>query len=399
MTVTETEKILARGCGREKVRPGEIVEVEVDRAMIHDNNAALVIGNFGKIVDASVRDPKRVAFFIDHHSPSTSTKAVKHQSLMRRFAKEHGIGLFYDCGQGISHIVMLEEALAGRGKIVVGTDSHTTGEGADGAFATGIGATEMAAVLATGRIWLRTPETVRVELAGHLSQNADVRDLMTQVLGRFGPEGANYCAVEFHGAGAEAMSREERVVCCVLSMEMGAKNALFASGEDTAECSRTERFDLRTVEPTIAIPSLPTNARPLSEVASQKIRIDQAFAGSCTGGLLRDLKKASEVVQGKKVAEGVRFLVIPASRKIYNEALALGYLKILHDAGAVIGSPACGACGGHDAGILAEKEVCIANSPRNMEGRMGAGGVVYLGSTATVAASAVAGHVTGAERD
>ncbi len=393
---TLSENILARGCGKASVRPGEIVDVRVDRAMIHDNNAGLVIKNFNNIVDAKVWEPGRVAFVIDHHSPSTTVKAVKHHRAMRQFAKEHGIGAFHDCGSGISHIVMLEENLANAGEIVVGTDSHTTGEGAKGAFATGIGATEMAAVLATGKIWFMVPETIKVVLNGALPRDVDARDVMNNVLARFGPDGANYQAVEFHGPAAVAMSEEERTMCCVLAMEMGAKNALFADqSEAGAQYARVEEFDVSAMEPTVAVPNLPTNAKPLRDIVPQKIAVDQAFIGACTGGLLHDLENAARVLKGRKVAPGVRLLVIPASRKIYNAALSRGYLQTLHDAGAVIGSPACGGCGGHDAGILAEGEVCVANSPRNMDGRMGAGGIVYLAGAATVAASAVKGYITG----
>ncbi len=395
---TLTETMLARGCGKPSVRPGEIVDVRVDRAMIHDNNAGLVIKNFNNIIDAKVWDPARVVFVIDHHSPSSTVKAVKHHSAMRRFAKENGIDAFFDCGSGISHIVMLEEALAAKGEIVVGTDSHTTGEGALGAFATGIGATEMAVVLATGAIWFRVPETIRVVLDGTPPPGLDARDVMNAVLARFGPDGANYCAVEFHGAAADAMGLEERAMCCTLAMEMGAKNALFAdTGAVDADAvySRTETFDVSAMEQTVAVPNLPTNARPLREVARENIAIDQAFVGACTGGLLRDLKAAADVLEGRTVAKGVRLLVIPATRKIYNAALEKGYLKTLHDAGAIIGSPACGGCGGHDAGILAEGEVCVAASTRNMDGRMGAGGAVYLASAAVVAASAARGYITG----
>jgi homoaconitate hydratase family protein len=365
--------------------------------MIHDNNAGLVIKNFRNIIDAKVRDPARVVFVIDHHSPSSTVKAVKHHRAMREFAREHGIGKFYDCGSGISHIVMLEEGLAGPGEIVAGTDSHTTGEGALGAFATGIGATEMAVAVATGTIWLRVPETIKIALNGTMPLGIDARDVMNAVLARFGPDGANYCAVEFHGPAA-AMSMEERAMCCVLAMEMGAKTALFADAgavDADAAYSRVEEFDVSAMERTVAVPNLPTNAKPLREVASQKIAIDQAFVGSCTGGLLRDLEAAAGVLKGRRVAPGVRLLVIPATRKIYNAALENGCLKTLHDAGAIIGSPACGGCGGHDAGILAEGEVCIAASTRNMDGRMGAGGTVYLASAAVVAASAARGFITG----
>jgi 3-isopropylmalate dehydratase large subunit len=401
---TEAEKILARGCGRARTQAGEIVEVEVDRAMVHDNNAALVIENFGRISGASVKHPNRAAFFIDHHSPSTTVKATLHHDLMRRFTKEHGIERFHDCGCGISHVTMLEEDLARSGEIVVGTDSHTTGEGARGAFATGIGATEMAAVLVTGRIWFRVPETICVIFEGTLPKDTCARDLMNCVLSRFGPEGANYRSVEFQGDGIDALSFDDRIMCCVMSMEMGAKNAMFVQHPDQhpdpdAEYVRTERFDLNGIEPNVAVPSSPTNAWPLSEIETQKIRINQAFIGSCTGGLLSDIEKAAGILRGKKVAKGVRLLVIPASKKIYGETLSLGYIEALHDAGAIIGSPACGACGGHDVGILAKGEVCVANSPRNMKGRMGAGGAIYLGSAATVAASAMAGYVTAYKSD
>jgi homoaconitate hydratase family protein len=396
MAMTLTEKILSRGCGRDSVKPGEIVNVDVDRAMIHDNNAGLVIKYFNEIIRPDVWDPDKVVFFIDHHSPSTTPKAVKHHDTMRKFAAAQGISRFYDCGSGISHVVMLEEGLAGAGEIVVGTDSHTTGEGAMGSFATGIGATEMAAVLATGKVWLRIPPTIKIEVEGALPEDVDARDLMASILRRFGPDGANYCAVEFHGSACRNMSLDERTMCCVMSMEMGAKNALFSDEEHAGDArySAVEAFDAGLVEPMVAVPSLPTNGQPAREVARQNIRIQQAAIVSCAGALLKDLAAASRILEGRKVASGTRLLVIPASRKIYSKALESGYLKILHDAGAIIGSPSCGACGGHDAGILAEGEVCISTSTKNMSGRMGAGGIVYLGSAATAAASAVRGVIT-----
>ncbi|GHS85869.1 3-isopropylmalate dehydratase large subunit [Synergistales bacterium] len=405
MCPTRAINILSSKCGKGDafsgrfVHPGEIVDAPVDRAMIHDNNAALVIENFGKITGASVWSPDKIAFFIDHHSPSTSVGAVKHHSLMRRFAHDNGISEFFDCGHGISHVVMIEEGLAAPGEIVVGTDSHTTGEGASGAFATGIGATEMAAVLATGRVWLRVPETLKISLSGVWPNKVCARDVMTAVLGRLGPEGASYRSVEFQGSAADAMSLEDRIVCCVMSMEMGAKNALFVpQPDDDAQYERVEYFDASAMTQMAALPGLPTNAVPLAELEGERVKIDQAFIGSCAGGLLGDIESAAKVLEGKHVADGVRLLVIPATRRIYGEALKRGYIKILHDAGAVIGSPACGGCGGHDAGILAPGEVCVANSARNMKGRMGAGGVVYLVNSATVALSAVRGHITGEER-
>ena len=392
--MTLTEQLLARGAGRESVRAGEIVEVNVDRAMIHDNNAGLVIDHFGHIVDPVVWDPDKVVFFIDHHSPSTSVKAVKHHDSMRKFAQKYGISRFYDCGCGISHTVMLEEGLAAKGLIVVGTDSHTTGEGALGAFATGIGATEMASVLVTGKLWFLVPETVKVVVNGSLGFGVDARDVMNVVLSKFGPDGANYCAVEFHGPVCRAFTVEERAMCCVLSMEMGAKNALFAD-EDTGDegYKAVVTINADEIGPTIAVPPLPTNAQPVEEVAPENIAIQQAAIVSCSGALLKDLEIAARILRGRKVHDGVRLLVSPATRRIWNEALHLGYIEALHDAGAVICAPTCGACGGHDMGILAPGETCISCSPRNMPGRMGAGGIVYLGSSASVAAAAVAGRI------
>jgi len=392
--MTLTEQILAKGARRVEVHAGEIVEVSVDRAMIHDNNAGLVIDHFGHIVDPTVWDSDKVVFFIDHHSPSTSVKAVKHHDSMRKFAQKYGIRKFFDCGCGISHTVMIEEGLAAKGLIVVGTDSHTTGEGALGAFATGIGATEMASVLVTGKLWFRVPPTVKVVVNGALGPGVDARDVMNVVLSKFGPDGANYCAVEFHGPVCRAFTLEERAMCCVLSMEMGAKNALFAE-ENTGDegYEKIVVIDAEEIGPTIAVPPLPTNARPVKEVAAQNIAVQQAAIVSCSGALLKDLAIAAQILKGRKVHEGVRLLVSPASRTIWNKALHLGYIEALYDAGAVICAPTCGACGGHDMGILAPGETCISCSPRNMSGRMGAGGIVYLGSSASVAAAAVAGKI------
>lgn len=398
MRGTFAERILAKASNKRFVQPGEIVEVAVDQVMIHDNNAALVIKAFNEIVDATIWDPGKIAFFIDHHSPSTSQKSTEHHKLMRNFAKRHNISSFFDCGKGISHIVMLEEQLAIRGEIVVGTDSHTIGEGAGGAFAVGIGATEMAAVISNGKIWFRVPETIKIILEGTPSQEIDTRDIMSAVMRKIGPEGANYCSVEFHGAAARAMSLDARIMCCVMCAEMGAKNAVFQEEDSDIKYSAIEIFDVSTIEPSVAVPSLPTNIRPLREIEEQKIAIDQAVIGSCAGGLLSDMKIAAEILNGKKIARGVRLLVIPASRNIYNAALTLGYMKILHDAGAIISSPACGACGAHDLGVLSDQEVCVANTPRNMKGRMGTGGVIYLAGTAIVAASAIKGYITGKGR-
>ncbi len=395
--MTESEKILAVKSGKTSVRPGDIVEVPVDMAMIHDNNAALTIENFYKINSASVWSPERITLFMDHHSPSTTAKAAKHHDTMRKFAAEHGIKKVHECGCGISHVVMYEEALLKKGEVVVGTDSHTTGEGVNGCFAVGIGASEMAAVLVKGSIWFKVPETVRINAYGKFPFGVMPRDLVNSILSYFGPNGANYCAVEYGGDAFLTMPLDGKIMACVMSAEMGAKNAMVLGNEVTSESEGyrvVKNFNAETLEPTVALPGLPTNIAPISEVVPEKIKVNQAAVASCAGALLSDLAAAAAVLKGRRVGSGVRLLVMPATREIYNRALALGYLSILSDAGAVITSPSCGACGAHDAGILAPGEVCISSSTRNMPGRMGDGGVVYLASSAAVAASAITGYIS-----
>jgi len=396
-TMTITEKILANNSGKDYVKPGEIIEVTVDKAMIHDNNAALVIENFERIYSPEVWDPDKVVFFIDHHTPSTTVKASKHHDTMRKFARKYSIKNFYDCGCGISHVVMIENGHAQRGKVVVGTDSHTTGEGAMGSFATGIGATEMAAVLVKGTIWLKVPHTIRINAEGTLPAGTKNRDLINLILNKIGPDGASYCAIEFGGEVFRNFDIDGRIMSCVMSMEMGAKNAFIDDEKDTEnvpEYSSVLNIDVKKLEPLVAAPDLPTNAVPVSELSKEKIRIDQASIVSCAGALLSDLKEASDILKGRSVAKGTRLLVIPASRHIFSEALMLGYIKTIHDSGAIITSPGCGACGAHDSGIITDGEVCLSSSTRNMNGRMGPGGKVYLGSSSVVAASAITGYIT-----
>lgn len=395
--MTMTEKILAQNSARDIVKPGEIIEVAVDKAMIHDNNAALVIKNFERIYSPEVWDPDKVVFFIDHHSPSTTAKASKHHDSMRKFAKKHSIKDFYDCGCGISHVVMLEDGHAQTGKVVVGTDSHTTGEGAMGSFATGIGATEMAAVLVSGKIWLKVPQTIRINADGPYPEGTTPRDLINLILGKFGPDGASYCAVEFGGDVFRRMDIDGRIMSCVMSMEMGAKNAMIDDGTDSNYCPEylsVTNIDMKKLQPLVAVPDLPTNAVTAEKLSKERIKVDQAAIVSCAGALLSDLKQAADILKGRHVAKGTRLLITPASKRIYSTALSLGYIKTLHDSGAIITSPACGACGAHDSGIITDGEVCISTSTRNMNGRMGPGGKVYLGSAAVVAASALTGYIT-----
>lgn len=401
--MTVTEKILAKAGGKQVVKPGEIVNAAVDRAMIQDNNAPIVIREFKRINVDKVWDPSKIVFVIDHHSPSTTMKAAEHQAGIRSFVREQGIEHFFDCGQGICHILMLEKKLTGTGRVVVGADSHTTGEGAWGSFATGIGATEMAAVLATGYVWLRVPESVKVEFTGKLQPGVDARDVISLVLKHFGPAGGNYLAVEYTGDLVKGFDLSERATLCMMGVEMGTKNSIIVPSPEEVDEPVIEsdpgasyrevlKFDVNSLEPLVACPSLPTNVKAVREL--DRVAINQAVVGSCAGGSMRDLKLAAAMLKGRRVHPGVRFIVVPSSRDTYQEALKQGILEALHGSGAVICSPTCGPCAGYELGVLAPGEVCISTTTRNMPGRMGPGGEVYLGSAATAAASAVTGYIT-----
>lgn len=403
MGMTVTEKILARAAGREYVKPGDIVNVQVDNAMIHDNNGPMAIKQFGKLHVDKVWDQNKVFFVIDHHSPATTIKAAEHQATIREFVQEQGIKHFYDCGNGVSHTLMLEQGHVKPGQIIVGSDSHTTAQGALGAFATGIGSTDMAGVLATGQIWFQVPETILINITGDMPAGIDARDVISAVLKDFGPSGANYRAIEFTGEVVEKFDTSEKATLCAMCLEMGAKNAIiipanlepeekaFLTSDPDAKFFQKLNYNVSQLEPLVACPSLPTNIKPVNTIG--KIPVNQATIASCAGGSLRDIAVAANILKGRQVHQGVRFLVVPSSKKIYNTALAKGYFQILHDAGAIISSPACGTCAGYEIGALAPGETCISSTTRNMPGRMGPGGQIYLASAATVAASAVAGYI------
>ena len=393
--MTESEKILARACGRKTVIPDEIIEAEIDCAMIHDNNAHLVIKQFEKIRNAEVLRPDKINFFIDHNTPSTTETAAANHLKMRNFAGKHRIKSFFDCGEGISHINMLEKGIAGPGKVIVGTDSHTTGEGAAGGFAVGIGASEMAAVLATDKIWLRVPKTIRIDISGDLGRGVGARDVINMLLAEFGPSGADYCSVEFGGSTVAGFDLYERAVLCLMGAEMGAKNVIISDNEaGSEEYFMYRNYEITDLEPLAACPDLPTNSKKIRELERERILINQAAIASCAGAGLRDLEISSRILDGKKVAENVRLIVSPATKKIFNESLERGYIQKLHEAGAVICSPSCGVCGGYAMGNLAPGEVCISSTTRNMPGRMGKGGIVYLSGAASVAASSINGYIS-----
>jgi len=405
---TLAEKVLARAGGEKEVSPGQIIEAEVDLAMTHDNNGPVMINQFNRLPGAKVWNPDRVVVIIDHHSPATSFRAAENHRTLRKFAAKHELKHFFDCGEGVSHVILRQKGFVKPGMVMVGSDSHSVAGGALGAFATGIGATEMAAVLARGKLWLRVPETVKITLHGRLPVGVMARDVALFLLGQFGPDGLDYKAVEVHGSGIKGWDIEERAALCTMGVEMGTKAMMVPADEVTlvyagvaqdlgyvpdldAQYERDLQYDLGGLAPMVSKPFLPTNAVPVGEVLGT--RIDQGVIGSCAGGSLPDLEIAARILEGKQVRKGVRLIITPSSKENWIRADEKGLLKILKQAGAVVSSPACGACGGYEIGCLAPGEVCISTTTRNMPGRMGPGGEVYLASAATVAASALAGEI------
>jgi len=416
MGMTLAEKILARASGREKVGPDEIVVAAIDLAMSHEN-ADLVRKSFLEIGVARVWDPERIVIILDHRVPAESERTAATHKAIREFVHAQGIRHFYDVGRGgICHQVLAENGHVLPGMVVVGTDSHTTTHGAFGAFATGIGATEMAGVWTEGRLWFKTPFTLRILVSGRFAPWVSAKDLILYIIGRLGADGADYRAVEFEGPAIRAMTVASRMVLANLSMEMGAKVAFtpvdetlleylaartgrtipespdFAPDPD-AQYERVIEIDLREVsEPQVACPHAVDNVRPVSAVRGTPVY--QAVVGSCTNGRLEDLAVAAEILRGRRVHPRTRLLVIPASQQILLEAIRLGYIQNLIEAGAMINPPGCGPCVGVHQGILAAGETCISSTNRNFIGRMGSkDSLVYLASPAVVAASAAAGEI------
>ncbi|HEU4626462.1 MAG TPA: 3-isopropylmalate dehydratase large subunit [Steroidobacteraceae bacterium] len=411
---TLAEKILMRASGAASVRAGEIVVAKVDLAMMHDSGGPRRVAPYLQQLEAKVWDPEKVVLVSDHYVPAVDPQSAAILSLTRRWAHENGITRFHDM-QGICHVVLQEYAHLRPGMLVVGGDSHSPSGGAVGAFMVGIGATEMAGVLATGEIWLRVPETVRVSWTGQLAAGVCAKDMMLALCRDLG-QNNDYKAIEYCGSAVTALPMAERFVLCNMSAELGAKTGMIAPDEKTlaeiranggdiadsalqwrsdenAAIERVVEFDAGRLAPQVAAPHSPGNSLAVDQVG--RVRIDQAYIGACTGAKLTDLQMAAQVLRGKKVAPHVRLLVAPASLRTTQLAAADGTLATLTAAGAILLPTGCGACAGYGAGVLAEGEVCISSTARNFKGRMGhATSQVYLGSPFTVAASAVTGHVT-----
>lgn len=408
------EKILANASEKQEVSPGEIVEARIDVAMTHDLTGPLAIKSFREIGAKKVWDRNKVVIILDHLVPASSVISAGLHKIVRNFAEEQNIENFYDVGRGgVCHQIMPEKGHVRPREVIVGSDSHTCTYGAFGAFATGIGSTEMAAVFATGKLWFRVPEVIKVNVTGKLPDLVSAKDLTLHIIGKIGADGAIYKGLEFTGSTIRDMTIDSRMVLSNMAVEMGAKAGLIEPDQKTLDYvqSRTDKsfnpiksdpdsvyekiveVDASNLEPQIAVPHSVDNVKPISEV--ENVKVDQAFIGSCTNGRLEDLRVAAQMLEGKKIARGVRLVVIPASQEIFLKAINEGLVRTFMDAGATVGNPNCGPCLGGHMGILAEGEVCISTSNRNFIGRMGSTkSFVYLASPATVAMSAMTGKIT-----
>ena len=407
---TFVEKVFSKKLGRE-VRAGQIVEVIPDVAMSHDNTAAISL-TFKEIGVDKVFKPEIHVIILDHATPAPTEQYALNHKIIREFVREYDIPHFYDVNTGICHQVLPEEGFALPGKIIVGSDSHTTTYGAFGAFSTGIGRSEMAVIFATGKIWFRIPESLKITLNGKVPEGITSKDIILYIIGDAGADGASYKSVEFYGDTIAGLSVDSRMTMANMSVEMGAKNGFMEPDEKVLEWLKPRArtyfevmkaapdanyeaelvYDVSHLEPQVACPHTVDKVKPVAQVAGTKIH--QAFLGSCVNGRLEDIAVAAQFIKGKTVHPDVRFLVFPASMKVYREAMAKGYLDTLLDAGAIVMNPGCGPYLGAHGGTLAPGEVCISSSNRNFRGRMGSRDAeIYLGSPATVAAAAVAGEI------
>jgi homoaconitate hydratase family protein len=412
MGSTFAQKVLAKKAGLPSVAVGQIVDIEPDVCLSHDNTAAIA-KTFAKLGVERVKNPERFVIVLDHTVPASTEEYAQGHKEIREFVAKQGIKAFYDAGVGICHQVLPEMGFALPGSLILGSDSHTTAYGALGAFSAGVGRSEMAALYATSRIWLKTPASFKIEVRGKLKEPVTSKDLVLKIIGDIGADGALYKSVEYAGEAIEAMSLSSRLVLANMAVEMGAKNGYCAPDKKTfaflegravaqytpiypdpdAEYERVLTYDVAELGPQVAKPHTVDNVVPVEEVEGTKIH--QALLGTCTNGRLEDLRLAARYLEGKKIAKGVRMIVLPASQEVLLEALRGGLIEIFVRAGAMVLNPGCGPCLGAHEGVLAAGEVCISTANRNFQGRMGSSeAATYLASPATVAASAVAGVIT-----
>lgn len=414
MGMTLTQKILAAQAGLESVTAGQLISAKLDIVLGNDITTPVAVNEFKKAGFQQVFDKDRIAIVLDHFVPNKDIKAAQQSKTCREFACGHCVSHFYDVGKmGIEHALLPEQGVVTAGDCIIGADSHTCTYGALGAFSTGVGSTDMAAGMATGTAWFKVPSAIKFNLTGKLPQNCSGKDVILTIIGMIGVDGALYKSMEFVGDGAHTLSMDDRLCICNMAIEAGAKNGIFPVDDVTlnyldgrserkpvifeadpdAEYEKVIDIDLSEIVPTVACPHLPENTKPASELSD--IKIDQVVIGSCTNGRMEDMETAFSVLNGNKVADGVRCIIIPATMQIYRECVERGYVTAFIDAGAVVSTPTCGPCLGGYMGILAEGERCIATTNRNFVGRMGhVDSEVYLASPATAAASALTGFIT-----
>ena len=415
MGMTIAEKIIALAAGVPEVQAGDIHTVNLDRMMSNDGTTHLTVDMYhNKLKHPHIADPKKMVFIVDHNVPSDSPKTAASQKKMRDFAREHGID-FWE-GKGVCHQIMMENYVC-PGELIFGADSHTCTYGALGAFGTGVGCTDLLYGMVTGTSWVLVPETVKFNLVGKLPEGVYPRDLMLTIIGEIGANGVNYQVMEFTGEGAKTLSVNDRMVLCNLAVEAGAKTAIFQADEIALEYlrergrepkavfesdpdavyAREYTFDLSKIQPVAARPDFVDDVVPAKEVCG--VRIDEAFLGSCNNGRIDDLRVGAEILKGHKVADHVRFLVVPASQEVYLQAMKEGLIEIFMESGAIVMNPNCSVCWGSCQGVIGENEVLISTGTRNFKGRAGhPSSKVYLGSAATVTASAIKGEICTADQ-
>lgn len=413
MGMTMSQKILAAHAGLESVESGQLIMAKLDLVLGNDITSPVAINEFTKNGFSQVFDHTKIAMVMDHFVPNKDIKAAQQTKQCRTFAKSYNITNYYDVGEmGIEHALLPEKGLTAPGDLVIGADSHTCTYGALGAFSTGIGSTDMAAGMATGKAWFKVPSAIKFNLTGSLRKGVSGKDVILYIIGMIGVDGALYRSMEFTGEGLHTLTMDDRFTMANMAIEAGAKNGIFEVDEQTLEYvkGRVNRdftvykadedavydevyeINLSEIVPTVACPHLPENTKPASELTD--IVPDQVVIGSCTNGRISDMEKAAEILRGKKVAKGIRCIVIPATQAVYKECIKRGYMDIFIDAGCAVSTPTCGPCLGGYMGILADYEIAVATTNRNFVGRMGAkSSKIYLASPEVAAATAVAGHI------
>lgn len=420
--MTYTQALLARRAGRDRVSPGDLIQVDLDLALANDITAPPSIRLFESLGMPLV-NPSRIALVPDHFVPNKDIASANNTREMQAFVKKHGLFDGFAPGRpdhGIEHVVVPTAGFVKPGDVIIGADSHTCTYGALGAFATGVGSTDMAAAFATGQAWVRVPEAIRIDLTGALQTGVTGKDVMLALIARLGVSGATYLSLEFTGPGIASLSQDDRFTICNMAVEAGAKNAYFPVDATTLTWLREEAgleevdqpfdhqeapdaslyrevlaLDLSAIDPQVARPPLPDQAVSATVLAEEQIAVDQVFIGSCTNGRLSDLRAAAQVLEGQVVAPDVRVMVVPASQRVFKQALAEGLIATFIEAGCMIGTPSCGPCMGGHMGVLAAGEVCLSTSNRNFTGRMGSPqAAIYLAGPYVAAATAVAGYIT-----